>query len=135
MSKFLGKLIQYMLSAYFVLTIYMGIEMPINPLYYIATLLILALGVFLSSAILKFLTIKNNFITAFLMAFLVSFAVSFLFEKLMPGFVISEYTFAGFRSGSLIIDKLLVTPWMTMGIISATYSLIVSLLKVLEKSS
>ncbi len=135
MKKFLSRLIQYMLSAYFVLTIYIGITMPTSPIYIISSLGMLSLGIFLSSVILGFLTIKENFLTSSLMISLISFGILFLLQEFMPGFNISEYPYEGINSGKLVIHSFLVTPIITMAILSITYSFISSLLKAFEKNS
>lgn len=135
MSKFLRNLIQYMLAAYFVLSIYKGITLPVNPVYLISSLLILSILVFLSTVILNFLTIKENFITNFIMTTLLCIGGFFLLQEFMPGFSIEEYTFSGINTGSLVIHQTQITVIITMVIGSVTHSFISSILKVLEKSS
>ena len=135
MKKFLGNLIQFMLSGYFVLSIFKGITLPENSRYFVACLIMISTGVFLSTLILKFLTIKENFLTSFLMILILSIGISFLLQEFMPGFNISEYTFEGFSSGSITIKSFLVTPIISMVLLSVTHALISSLLKVFEKNS
>lgn len=135
MSKFLRNLIQYMLAAYFVLSIYKGITLPTNPVYLISSLLILSILVFLSTVILNFLTIKENFITNFIMTTLLCIGGFFLLQEFMPGFNIEEYTFSGINTGNLVIHQTQITVIITMVIGSVTHSFISSILKVLEKSS
>ncbi len=135
MTKFLRNLIQYMLSAYFVLTVYKGITLPTNPVYLISSLLILSILVFLASAILNFLTIKVNLITNFLMTSLLCVGGFFLLQEFLPGFNIEEYAFEGINTGSLVIHPFPVTVLISMIMGSVTHSLICSTLKLLEKSS
>ncbi len=135
MGKFLKNIIQYMLSAYFILTIYRGITMPINSVYLISCLLILSITVFLSSGILNFLTIRENFITNFIMTSLLCFGGFFLIQQFMPGFNIEEYSFDGINTGNLVIHSFPVTELITMVFGSVSYSFLSSILKVLEKSS
>lgn len=135
MAKFFRNLIQYMLSAYFVLTIYKGITLPTNPIYFISSLAILSILVFLASAILNFLTIKVNFITNFVMTTLLCVGGFFLLQEFLPGFNIEEYAFEGINTGNLVIHSFPVTVLLSMIIESVTHSLLCSILKVLEKSS
>lgn len=134
MKKFFKNLIQYMLCAYLVLTIFKGISIPSNPVYLIACLIILAIVVFLASSILSFLTIKNNFITSFLMTTLLCIGGFFLIQQFMPGFNIEEYEFNGINTGNLVIHPFTITALITMIIGSVTHALITSILKVLEKT-
>lgn len=135
MGKFLKNLIQYMLCGYFVLTIFRGITMPTNPVYLISCLLILSITVFLSSGILNFLTIRENFITNFIMTSLLCFGGFFLIQQFMPGFNIEQYSFEGINTGNLVIHSFPVTVLITMIFGSVSYSFLSSILKVLEKSS
>ncbi len=135
MKTFLKNLLQYMLSAYFVLTMFKGITLPTTPIYFISTLILLSLLVFLASLILKFLTIKENFITQFIMTTLLCIGGFFLLQEFMPGYNIEEYKFEGINTGSLVIHALTITPFLSMVIGSVSHSIISSLIKVLEKSS
>jgi len=135
MEKFFKNLIQNMLAAYFVITIVKGITIPSNTVYLIATLVMLSITVFLSTKVLKFLTIKLNFITRFLMTAILSLGVFYILEAFMPGFKIGEYTFEGLNSGQLVIHSFQVTPILTMIFGSVIFSFISSILQSLEKSS
>lgn len=135
MKKLIKNLIQFMLCAYFILTIFNGVSIPTNSIYLISSLLILAFAVFFSSAILSFLTIRDNFLTSFIMVFLISFGAFFLLQELMPGFNIEEYEFNGISTGNLVIHPFTITPIITMVIGSTGFSFVSSMLKVLEKSS
>ena len=135
MEKFFRNLIQYMLIAYFVTTILKGITIPANVLYLISTLVMLSLSVFVSSKILKFLTIKLNFITRFLMTSILSFAVFYILQEFMPGFKIEEYVFDGLNSGQIVIHTFKVTITLTMIFGSVLFSFISSVLQSLEKNS
>ncbi len=124
-----------MLVIYFVLTIFKGIVFPQSLVYILSTFSLFAIAVFLSSALLVFLTIKENFLTKFVMSSLLCFGVFYLIKIFMPGFQIEEYVFEGLDTGSLVINSFKVTEILTMVFGSVTYSLITSLLSVLEKSS
>ncbi|HNW23797.1 MAG TPA: hypothetical protein PKH06_03525, partial [Candidatus Dojkabacteria bacterium] len=91
MKKFLRNLIQYMLGGFLVLSLLRGVSIPTNGIYLIATLFIFAITVFLASAILNFLTIRENFITSFIMTLLLGVGAFFLIQQFMPGFNIEVY--------------------------------------------
>ncbi|MDX9739045.1 MAG: hypothetical protein RBT33_01640 [Candidatus Dojkabacteria bacterium] len=135
MKKFIRNLIQFMLISYVILGLFDGIVLPTNPLYIFATLLILSIGMLMVSTILKFLTIKENFITTFVMSSLIVLGFFFLLDFFMTGFYIESSTFNGFDLGSLILNSMEMTPVVTMTVASVCASLLVSILSVLEKSS
>ena len=135
MKSFFMHLIQFMLVSYFILTLFKGIVMPVNPLYLVASLMVLSIGMLMVSPILRFLTIKENFITTILMSSLILLGMFFLLEFFMTGFYIEAYTFEGIDLGSLIINSFEMTPIISMVFASITASFLGSLLFVLEKSS
>ncbi|OGC36440.1 hypothetical protein A2369_01495 [candidate division WS6 bacterium RIFOXYB1_FULL_33_15] len=135
MGNFIKKLIQFMLVAYLVLTAFKGIDTPDNILYLIASLFLFAMGIFLSVALLRFLTIRVNFLTTFVMSSLISFGIFFLLKEFMTGMFIETYTFEGLNAGSIIINSFEMTPILTMGAGAVIISFISSILNVLEKSS
>ena len=135
MKNFFKNLIQFMLVSYLILTLFKGIVLPINPLYLVASLMVLSIGMLMVSPILKFLTIKENFITTILMSSLILFGMFFLLDSFMTGFYIEAYTFEGMDLGSLIINSFEMTPLISMVFASVAASFLGSLLFVLEKSS
>ncbi len=135
MKKFFRLLLQYILATYFVITIFKGVQLPSNYIYLIASLIAVSLSAFLSSTILNFLTIKENFITSLIMTTLLSFGVFFVLQEFMPGIKLIDYTFEGINSGKLLIHSFVVTPIISMGILGLTFSFLASLIKAFEKSS
>jgi len=135
MSRILKKLIQFLLVGYFVFNIFKGFVLPTNYIYIIALFLIFSFTIFLSSIILNFLTIKENFITTLLMSSLLCIGVFFLVEGFMPGFQIEQYTFEGLDTGNLVVNSFEVTKILTMIFASVTFSFITSILNVLEKNA
>ncbi|HRX43780.1 MAG TPA: hypothetical protein P5059_00815 [Candidatus Dojkabacteria bacterium] len=135
MKKFFRLLLQYILATYFVITIFKGVQLPSNYIYLIASLIAVSLSAFLSSTILNFLTIKENFITSLIMTTLLSFGVFFVLQEFMPGIKLIDYTFEGINSGKLLIHSFVVTPIISMGILGFTFSFLASLIKAFEKSS
>ncbi len=135
MKKFFRNLIQFLLISYVILGLFDGIVLPTNPLYLFATLLVLSTGMLMVSVILKFLTIKENFLTTLVMSFLIVLGFFFLLDFFMTGFYIEDSTFNGFDLGSLILNSMDMTPTITMIVASICASFLVSTLSVLEKSS
>jgi hypothetical protein len=135
MRNFFKNLIQFMLISYLVLTLFRGITLPESFHYYIATLIVFSIAMFMSSPLLGFLTVKENFLTTFVMTSLISVGFLFLLNTFMPGVYIDTYVFEGMDLGSLVINSFDVTPILTIIFVSVTASLVASLLTVLEKSS
>jgi len=135
MAKFLKNLIQGMLISYVVFTLLKGIVLPINPVYIFASFLVFSIGMLMASPILKFLTVRENFITTFLMSALICIGFFFLLDSFMTGFYIETYTFEGLELGNLIINSFEMTPFITILIGSIFASFLGSLLSVLEKTS
>lgn len=135
MKNFFRLLLQFMLATYFVMTIFKGVELPSNHIYLFASLIAVSLCAFLSSSILKFLTIKENFLTHLIMTTLISFGMFFILQEFMPGIKLVDYTFEGINSGNLVIQPFVVTPIISMGILGFAFSFIASLIKALDKNS
>lgn len=135
MKKFFRNLIQFLLISYVILGLFDGIVLPTNPSYIFATVLVLSIGMLMVSVILKFLTIKENFITTFIMSSLIVLGFFFLLDFFMTGFYIENSTFNGLEMGSLIVNSMEMTPIITMIIASVCASFLVAILSVLEKSS
>ena len=135
MGRILKKLIQFLLVGYFIFNIFKGFILPTNYVYIISLFFIFSFTIFLSSIILNFLTIKENFITTLLMSTLLCIGVFFLVEGFMPGFQIEPYTFEGLDTGNLVINSFEVSKILTMVFASVAFSFITSILNVLEKTA
>ena len=135
MVKFIKNLIQFFLVSYFVLTIFRGVELPSSIIHTAVSLIFLSLGTIVASSIIKFLTIKENFITFFLMSSLLSAGILFLLNTFMTDFYINEYTFEGLEMGSLIVNSFEVSPILTIVFCAISSSFIASILRTLEKSA
>ena len=135
MANFFKNLIQYMLVSYLVLTLFSGIRVPDSIHYFIASLAILSIGMLLVSPVLKFLTVKENFLTTFILASLICVGMFFLLDSFMTGFYIEPYQFSGMELNSIVINDFEMKPVFTIVTASITASFLASLLFVLEKSS
>ncbi len=135
MKKFFLNLIQFMLVSYFVLNIVSGIALPSNWLYFIASIVVLSIGLLMVSPILGFLTIKENFITSFLMSTIISFGMVFLLDLFMTGFYIEVYTFEGLDLGNLVVNSFEMTPTVIALISGLLAGFVGTILSTLEKTS
>ncbi len=135
MANFFKNLIQYMLVSYLVLTLFTGIQVPDSGLYFLASLAIISIGMLLVSPILKFLTVKENFITTFILSSLICIGMFYLLDAFMTGFFIESSTFKGIELNNIVVNDFEMTPVLTIISASITASFLGSLLFVLEKSS
>lgn len=135
MRRFFLNLFQFMLVSFFVFNIVEGITLPLNLMYYVASILILSITLLMVSPILDFLTIKENFITTFLMSSIVAFGMVFLLDLFMTGFYIDSYTFEGKDFGSLVVNSFEMTPVLISLISGILAGFVGSTLAMLEKRS
>lgn len=133
MKNFLKSLIVYFALIFLSVSLFSdGIVLPEEGVYFVATILILALTVLISEPLLKFLTIRVNFITMFLMSSLLLIGVFFLLKLFMTGFYINEYTFEEIALGTLNISSFVVKPTLTIIFSSITSALFCSTFKGLD---
>ena len=119
MKNFLKSLIAYFALVFLAVSLFdKGIVLPESGLYFAATLLILTLTILIAEPLLKFLTVRVNFITMFLMSSLLLIGVFFLLKIFMTDFYINEYTFEEMTLGPLKVTSFVVKPTLT--IISAS---------------
>ncbi len=133
MKNFIKSLLVYFAFVYLALSLFGdGVVLPTEGFYFAATILILAMTVLIAEPMLKFLTVKVNFVTMFLMSSLLVIGVFFLLKLFMTGFYINEYTFSGLSLGSLEIASFVVKPTLTIISASITASLFCSIYKGLD---
>ncbi len=133
MKNFLKSLIVYFALLFLSVSLFNeGVVLPEEGLYFVMTILILALTVLISEPLLKFLTIKVNFLTMFLMSSLLLIGVFFLLKLFMTGFYINEYTFKEITLGTLNISSFIVKPILTIIFSSITSALFCSTFKSLD---
>lgn len=115
MKNFLKSLIAYFALVFCSVSLFAkGIVLPESSLYFSATLLILTFTILIAEPLLKFLTVKVNFITMFLMSSLLLVGVFFLLKIFMTDFYINEYTFEEMTLGTLQITSFVVKPTLTI---------------------
>lgn len=133
MKNFLKFLIVYFALLFLSVSLFNeGVVLPEEESYFVMTILILALTVLISEPLLKFLTIKVNFLTMFLMSSLLLIGVFFLLKLFMTGFYINEYTFKEISIGTLNISSFVVKPTLTIIFSSITSALFCSTFKSLD---
>ncbi len=133
MKTFIKSLLVYLAFIFFSLGLYKdGIALPTEGFYLAATVVVLAMTVLIAEPMLKFLTIKVNFITMFLMSSLLLIGVFFLLKLFMTGFYINEYMFDGLNLGSIDIASFVVKPVLTIISASLTASFFCSTYRSLD---
>lgn len=111
-----------------------SIHVPSRPAYLVITVVLLSLALIVAPSILKFLTVKCNFITFFLMSFVLLIGVFYLLKSFMTDFSIDEFRFGGSDLGSLSINSFVVTPLLSIASTSALISLLMSVYRELDHS-
>lgn len=133
MKQFIKSLLANFFILFFVVSLFKdGIVLPKISLYLFATLLILTMTVLIASPLLKFLTIKRNFITHFIITTLLLIGVFFLLKTFMTGLFINSYTFKELTFASLQINSFTVNPVLTIVSVSLLSSLICSIYEELD---
>jgi hypothetical protein len=119
---------------YFVLSVLQGFVLPTIPVYFIATLLILALTVMIVCPLLNFLTIKCKFPTFLLMSTLLLGGILFLLKTFMTDIYIEEYFFKDMSFGNIEIVGFVVKPMVSIAIFSFLTSLLSGIYRELDRS-
>ncbi len=133
MRQFIKALLANFFILFFVVGLFKeGIILPEGGLYLFLTLLILTMTVLIAAPLLKFLTIKGNFITYFILTALLLVGVLFLLKIFMTGLYINTYTFEGINLGSIQVASFVVSPALTIVLVSSLSSLICSIYRQLD---
>ncbi|HOV29629.1 MAG TPA: hypothetical protein PLD77_00960 [Candidatus Dojkabacteria bacterium] len=134
MKEGIKKFFVNFLILYFVLDMCgKGIHLPVRFEYLFSTYAFLSLSVLCSVPILKFLTVKCNFITYFLMN-AITLSVCFVILKMfMIDFTIDSYLFNEVNIGSLHIESFTVNSAMSIAVVSIVSSFLLSVYRGLDK--
>ena len=108
--------------------------MPEIPIYLILTLIILSIGIMLTVPLLKFLTIKVNFLTHILMSTLITIGMVFLLKVFMTGFFVESSQFNGMNVDFLQVNGFELTPIFTIILFSFVSCFISSVFYIMDKS-
>jgi len=134
MKETVRNLFLYILIFYLVLSVFMGIILPENIAYVLATLVVLSFAMMIAKPLLSFLTVKVNFITLLLVGALIVFGSMFLLESLMPGFTIETEMFTGITFGSIVVNDFEMLPIASMVGVSVVGSFLCSVFYELDKN-
>jgi uncharacterized membrane protein YvlD (DUF360 family) len=134
MGGYFKNLLLLLLIFFFTTTIFTGIVMPIISLYFIATLVVLSIGIMLTRPLLGFLTIKVNFLTYLLMSSIITVGITFLLRIFMTGFFVENSYFNGASFDFLEINSFELNPILTIVLFGVVSAFISTLFYVLDKS-
>ena len=127
------SLFVFIFVVYFVLSILGGFVLPSIPVYFAATVLVLALTVMIVCPLLEFLTIKCKFPTFLLMSTLLLGGMMFLLKTFMTDFYIEEYLFNGLNLGSIQIQSFAVSPMVSIVLFAILSSLLGGIYRELDR--
>ena len=134
MGSYFKNRLLLLLVFYFTTTIFSGVVMPTLGVYFIATLIVLSIGVMITKPFLNFLTIKVNFLTYLLMSTLVTIGITFLLKIFMTGFFIESSEFTGANFDFLQLNGFEITPIFTIILFSLISAFISAIFYTLDKS-
>ena len=134
MKETVRNLFLYILIFYLVLSVFVGITLPENIAYVLATLVVLSFAMMIAKPLLSFLTVKVNFITLLLVGALLLFGAMLLLESLMPGFTIEKEMFIGVTFGSIVVNDFEMVPLVSMAGVAVISSFFCSVFYELDKN-
>jgi hypothetical protein len=134
MKKTVYSILLYILAFTFSMSFFSGVQLPSEPLYWLATVVIFAVVVLLHRPVLRFLTVKINFVTFLLSASLLSIGAFYALELVMPGFFIGVSSFDGISTGTVTINSFELTKVVTIVASSFVYGMVCSLMETLKGS-
>ena len=134
MRNYLKNLFVLLLIFFFTSTVFEGIQMPDITIYAILTLIILATGIMITKPLLKFLTIKTNFLTHILMSSLITIGIVFLLKIFMTGFTVVSTQFSGINIGFLQINDFELSPVLTIIVFSVVSCFMSSIFYLIDES-
>jgi len=134
MKETIRNLFLYILIFYLVLSVFLGITLPENIAYVLATLVVLSFAMMIAKPLLSFLTVKVNFITLLLVGALLLFGAMLLLESLMPGFTIEKEMFIGVTFGSIVVNDFEMVPLVSMAGVAVISSFFCSVFYELDKN-
>ena len=135
MKEYFKNLLLFLLVFFFTTSIFEGIKMPENILYFFATIFILSTTVMIAKPLLNFLTININFLTYFLLTTLLLGGALFLLKIFMTGFYIETAMFEGINFDFVEINGFEMVPVVIITLFSILSSFICTIFNTLEKRS
>lgn len=110
----------------FVCLVTKAIVLPTDTVYLLVSLLVVAVAVMLFEPVLRFLTVRKNFLTQWVMSSLFVFVAIYLLNSLMPMFVVQ-----GFATKTEFL-QLALTGTMTIVFVSLLTGFVCSLFAILK---
>ncbi len=133
MGSYIKNLLLLLLIFFYSTTVFSGIVMPIIPMYFLSTLVVLSMGIMLTKPFLEFLTIKVNFLTYFLMSALITIGNTFLLKIFMTGFFVEGSNFDGLSLDFLKVEGFQVSAIFTIILFAVLSAFISTIFYSLEK--
>lgn len=131
-KRVLYNLIIQSAISYLVISFFPNITLPTSTGYFVAFLLVITLSLSFAGSLLRFLTIRNNFLT-FILASTVCISIAlFLAQTLLPGFLIDPLVINTMSIGSIIIKETALDMPFNLIIVGFAVSLFISFLNFLK---
>jgi hypothetical protein len=135
MKKYIYSFFLNILVFSFVFTIFDGIAMPKDIMYLTVGFVALSLAVLLQRPLLKFLTVKNNFITYWLSVALLLIGAFYLLDSFLPGFKISTTVIKAMDLGTIKIASIEMNKILTIVFASMSTALVSGIMEFLKRGS
>lgn len=114
---------------------FVGFELPTDFMYLVMSLIALSVAIMLHRPVLKFLTVKINFITYFVTAFLLVAGTLYGLELFVPSLYINSSSFEAVNLQVITINAFEVSQIGTLIGVALVSSFLSALLESLKKSS
>lgn len=134
MRKTVYSILLYILVFSFTMSFFNGVSLPVDPIYWVATAITFAAVVMLHRPVLRFLTVKINFVTFLLSASLLSIGAFYILELFMPEFMVEASTFSGFNAGTVTVSAFEFTRLTTIIVSSLVFAALCALMESLKGS-
>ncbi len=131
-KRVLYNLIIQSAISYLVISFFPNITLPTSTGYFIAFLLMITLSLSFAGNLLRFLTIRNNFLTYILASTVCISIALFLAQTLLPGFLIDPLIINTMSIGSIIIKETALDMPFNLIIVGFAVSLFISFLNFLK---
>lgn len=135
MKKFFFSLFLNIVIFIAVESVFIGFELPTDFMYLLMSLFALSVAVMLHRPILKFLTVKINFLTYFVTAFLLVGGTLYGLELFVPSLYINSSSFEAVNLQIITINAFEVSQIGTLIGVALVGSFVSALLESLKKSS
>ncbi len=135
MKKFFFSLFLNIIIFIAVSNTFEGFQLPSDFMYLVGTLIALSFAIMLHRPVLKFLTVKINFLTYFVTAFVIVAGVLYALELFVPTLYINSSAFDEVNLQIITINAFQVSQFGTLIGVSLVASFLSALLESLKKSS